>query len=233
MHWIHSQAAGCAKWQRSAASWAASFAILSLSWTLGFGNGAVTAHENRPHNQGAKQIVGNFLKDIDSQSCQIPEAQLLSVKGEPVQFHEDFVKAKTVAISFVYTRCTNVCSPIAANVGVLRDILGKRVGQDVQLISISIDPKVDTPEILEKWSQPFQPGNGWVFLTGKKHRIDRLLKGLKVFTPNIEDHPPIMIVANDQTGDCVYTNGLAAPEQLRQIIENLSGEAVKDGGKSE
>ncbi len=233
MDWSHSQAVGCAKWRRSMESWATAFAILSLSWALGFGNGAVKAHENRPHNQGAKQIDGRFLQDTDNQSCQIPEARLLSVKGEPVRFYEDFVKSKTVAISFVYTRCTNVCSPIAANVEVLRDILGKRVGRDVQLISITIDPKVDTPEILEKWSRHFNPGNGWVFLTGKKHRIDGLLKGLKVFTPNIEDHPPIMIVANDQTGDCVYTNGLAAPRQLRQIIENLAGDAVEDGGKSE
>jgi hypothetical protein len=48
------------------------------------------------------------------------------------------------------------------------------------------------------------------------------LKGLKVFAPNIEDHPPIMIIANDNTGDCVYTNGLNAPEELRQIIERIA-----------
>jgi hypothetical protein len=43
-----------------------------------------------------------------------------------------------------------------------------------------------------------------------------------VFAPNLEDHPPIMIIANDNTGDCVYTNGLNAPEELRQIIERIA-----------
>ena len=31
-----------------------------------------------------------------------------------------------------------------------------------------------------------------------------------------------MIVANDRTGACVYTNGLNAPEQLRRIIERIA-----------
>ncbi|MEM7426152.1 MAG: SCO family protein [Pseudomonadota bacterium] len=188
------------------------------------------AHKNHDHSQSAEKLVGNFLKKMDRQICKIPETRLLSVEGERVRLYSDLVKAKTVAISFIYTQCTNICSPISANVGALRDLMRERVGKDVQLVSITIDPVTDTPRRLKKWSRHFDPDEGWVFLTGKKHRIDRFLKQLKVFTPDIEDHPPIMIISNDRTGRCVYTNGLAAPGQLKRTIEELADEAPKAEG---
>jgi protein SCO1/2 len=180
------------------------------------------AHDEHRHDRSAQQIVDDRLAEFDSSTCSIPEAKLLTVDGEPIRLYEDLAKSKTVAISFVYTRCTTICSPIAANVGQLKEALGSRAGRDVHLISLTIDPENDTPPRLKAWSSQFEPGTGWTFVTGEKQRIDRLLKGLKVFAPNIEDHPPIMIIANDNTGDCVYTNGLNAPEELRQIIERIA-----------
>ncbi len=211
---------------------------LGLALLLGGGTG--WAHENHHHEKCPEQIVEERPKGVDSGSCRIPEAELLSVEGKHVCFYEDLVKSKTVVISFVYTDCRLFCSLISANVAALQDALGSRAGQDVQLISVTIDPVFDTPAVLQEWSQHFEPGPGWVFLTGEKHRVNQLLKGLKVFAPPTQgqkdkfaDHPQIMIVANDRTGYCHYTNGLPTPKQLLQIIDRLADEVPEDARESE
>ncbi len=217
---------------------------LGLALLLGGGTG--WAHENHHHEKCPEQIVEERPKGVNSGSCRIPEAELLSVEGKHVCFYEDLVKSKTVVISFVYTDCRLFCSLISANVAALQDALGSRAGQDVQLISVTIDPVNDKPAVLKEWSRRWKPGPGWVFLTGKKHDVDQLLKRLKVFASPTQgkkdkfgqkdkfaDHPQTMIVANDRTGYCHYTSELPTPRQLLQIIDRLADEVPEDARESE
>jgi protein SCO1/2 len=158
---------------------------------------------------------------VNHAQCRVPDVQLITADAKPVRFYTDLVKGRTVVISFVFTTCTTICSPVAANIAQLQALLDDRMATDVNLVSVSIDPVTDTPSRLNIWAMMFEPEPGWSFVTGDKVFVDRLLKDLAVFTPTIEDHAPILVVMNDRTGACAYANALAAPEELADLVGRI------------
>jgi protein SCO1/2 len=67
---------------------------------------------------------------------------------------------------------------MTANLRKVQNELGDRVGKDIFMYSISIEPERDTPEMLKAYAELFQVKPGWTFLTGKKSDIELLRKGL-------------------------------------------------------
>jgi protein SCO1/2 len=100
--------------------------------------------------------------------------------------------------------------------------LGERVGRDVHLISVSVDPITDTPQRLEAWAGRFGAGPGWTLVTGSKPNVDRLLKGLQVFTADYTQHSPTVLVGNDGANHWMRAYGLAPPDQLARLIETVA-----------
>src|SRR5687767_2097048 len=94
----------------------------------------------------------------------IPDIAVIDQNGKAVRFHRDLVQGKLVAMNFIFTSCTTVCTPMGANFAALQKLLGDRT--DVALISVSIDPVNDTPARLKAWSARFQARPGWTLVTG-------------------------------------------------------------------
>ncbi|MFT5166368.1 MAG: protein SCO1/2 [Saprospiraceae bacterium] len=149
----------------------------------------------------------------------IPELSLLNQDGETVQLSE-LIKGKVVAMNFIFTTCTTVCPPMGANFTQLKKLMGDHVDKDLVMISVSIDPAIDTPQRLKKWSEKFNPGSGWTLLTGKKNEVDKLLKTLKVYTPLKEDHAPVLIMGSQGEDNWIRTDGLADPTILAKALNN-------------
>src|SRR5262245_493558 len=96
-----------------------------------------------------------------------PDVPLITHEGKTVRFFDDLTEGKVVVINFIYTSCPDACPLETARLLQVQKILGERVGQDVFLYSISIDPLRDTPEVLRAYSERFGTGPGWLFLTGQ------------------------------------------------------------------
>jgi cytochrome oxidase Cu insertion factor (SCO1/SenC/PrrC family) len=148
----------------------------------------------------------------------IPDAVVYDQDGKRHNFYTDLVKERVVAINFIFTTCTTICPPLTATFRRVQQELGDRVGRDVQLISVSVDPTVDTPERLRDFAAKFKAGPGWTFVTGDKNEIDSLLQALGVAVANKNDHTPMVLVGNDATGHWTRTYGLASPKTLVQVI---------------
>jgi protein SCO1 len=176
------------------------------------------AHEQQRH-QTPQGVARN--KALSMGQLNIPDVQLTDHRGESVRFYCDLVKDKAVAINFVYTTCTTVCPPMGAYFSAVQSLMGDRIGRDLGLISVSIDPVIDTPERLRAWGKKFQAGLGWSLLTGSKHEVDRLLKALKVFTADKVDHAPIVLVGNEPARTWTRVNGLASPTTLARLITEV------------
>lgn len=152
----------------------------------------------------------------------IPDVPVLTQDGEERRFYSDLVAGKVVAMNFVFTTCTTICPPMGAIFGQLEKRLGDRLGRDVQLISVSVDPATDTPERLSAWAARFGRTPGWTLVTGDKPTVDALLKSLQVFTPDFEDHAPIVLLGNDARDEWTRAYGLAPPERLAEILDELT-----------
>ena len=153
---------------------------------------------------------------------QIPDTPVYDQDGKRLRFYSDLVKGKTVAINFIFTTCTTICPPLTATFRKVQQELGARVGRDVQLISISVDPATDVPERLKSFSARFNAGPGWTFVTGDKQDIDRLLKALGASVGDKNDHTPMVLVGNHSAAYWTRTYGLAPVGTLVKVITDAA-----------
>ena len=133
-----------------------------------------------------------------------PNVELTSSKGEKHLFFDDLIEDKVVMINFIYTRCPDACPLETAKLSEVYQILGNRVGKDVFMYSITIDPAHDSPEVLGQFMQTYQIEEGWEFFTGKEEDILLLRKKLGLYISEVNkdpfDHNLSMIVGNQKTG---------------------------------
>jgi protein SCO1 len=74
------------------------------------------------------------------------------------------LRGKVVAIDFIYTRCPlpDVCPRLSANFAMLQ----RRFGPAVTLLSVTVDPDFDTPQVLREYARRWSAAADWRFLTG-------------------------------------------------------------------
>lgn len=158
---------------------------------------------------------------VASPRLRVPDLELLDQDGRTIRFYSDLVRDRVVAMNFIFTTCTTVCPPMGANFSRLQDALGERLGRDVQLVSVSIDPTTDTPQRLKAWGEKFSASDSWSFVTGPKADVDQVLRQLEVLSPDVKDHGPVVLLVNDRTGVWRRVNGLTPPAKLAAMLDEL------------
>jgi cytochrome oxidase Cu insertion factor (SCO1/SenC/PrrC family) len=177
------------------------------------------APANSTANSTANNAAGPETEAAGTASLlRIPDATVYNQNGRRLNFYTDLVKGKTVAINFIFTTCTTICPPLTATFRRVQQQLGERAGSDITLISISVDPTIDTPERLYDFAAKFKAGPGWTFVTGDKAEIDSLLRALGAAVANKNDHTPMILVGNDATSYWTRTYGLSSPATLVKVI---------------
>ena len=154
----------------------------------------------------------------------LPNVDLVDQTGTPHRFVHDLIDGKIAVVSFVFTGCSTVCSPIGANMGALDEMLGRRVGAAVSLVSVTLDPFNDTPAQLAKWRAQFDSAPGWKLLTGDPDKVDRLLHAMRQGVGDITQHDALLWVGDPRSGDWTRVSALAAPDTLAAMIKHLEGE---------
>jgi protein SCO1/2 len=150
----------------------------------------------------------------------IPDIEMVNQHGQKVHFYSDLVKGKLVAINTIFTTCSTICPLMGISFSRLRRLLGEHAGRDVNLVSISIDPEVDSPQRLDQWSRRFgEMGPGWTLLTGQRADVDTLLKALKLFTTDTQQHSPVALIGGDAAGEWTRASALLTPRLLAEIIQ--------------
>jgi protein SCO1/2 len=105
----------------------------------------------------------------------MPDFELTDQSGRAVALSA--LKGKVVAVTFIYSRCPlpDYCPRMIENFRAVRQRFAARMDQDLVLLTISFDPKYDTPEILTRYAASQRAGGpGWHFLTGDPARIERV-----------------------------------------------------------
>ena len=151
--------------------------------------------DSAPGKRGGSRWGANYF----------PNVPLVTQEGKSVRFFDDLIKDKVVIIYFMYTSCEDTCPLETARLVNVQRILGDRVGKDVFMYSITVDPANDTPEVLKKYAEKFQVGPGWQFLTGTEADITLLRKKLGLLSDadselDPTDHNISLVLGNQRTG---------------------------------
>lgn len=140
----------------------------------------------------------------DLQQRYLPNVELTTHEGKKVRFYDDLIKGKIVVINFMYADCTGKCPVITANLLKVQEILGERIGRDIFMYSITLNPKKDDAKALNHYAMMHGVKPGWLFLTGKPDEIDTLRRKLGFADGN----PKLDKIRNNHIGMVRYGNEL-------------------------
>jgi protein SCO1/2 len=175
---------------------------------------------------------GSGEGEVEARPVQVKleDLPLLDQDGKTVRFRSDAVGGRIAVIDTVFTTCGLICPILGAIFMELQELAGDRLGKDVALVSITVDPLTDIPPRLKKYSEQWEARPGWIFLTGGKPNVDKVLAGLGLYSADFAAHPPAILVGDGKTGEWTRFYGFATPEQLMGRVRELT-EKRKSGGK--
>ena len=107
----------------------------------------------------------------------VPDFRLTDQNRQSISLSQ--FAGKVVALTFVYTRCPrpDYCVRLANNFSLLQRRFANRMGQDLILLTVVIDPVHDRPETLESYAHTWKAdSHSWHFLTGSASDIQELCR---------------------------------------------------------
>lgn len=106
----------------------------------------------------------------------IPEFELLDQDARPVD--RSIFDGRSTILAFTFTNCPTVCPVMNGNLLQLQGTLG---GSAVQIVSISVDPQRDTPEVLRAHAKRLgMDPSRWRLLTGKLDVVANIISSLRM-----------------------------------------------------
>jgi protein SCO1/2 len=154
-------------------------------------------------------------------------AVLTTHEGRKVRFYDDLLRGRRVLINFVFVGCTDVCDSVTANLAAVQDLLGDRVGREITMVSITLQPEFDTPEVLRDYAGRFGIGPGWNFVTGDPGDVEVLRRRLgfadsdPVLDLDIFQHAAMLRMADEPLQRWSMASAQLNPESLVRAINRI------------
>src|SRR5262245_42402987 len=167
----------------------------------------------------------------------LPNVTLYTHEGKAVTFYDDLIRGKVVAINMMYAECEGICPIATSNLVRVQALLGSRVGRDVFLYSLTLQPELDTPQRLQEYAAMHGVQPGWVFLTGARADIEQLRYRLGFFDPNpVVDrdkatHTGMVRIGHDGYDRWTSAAALARPEQIVATINHVDRARERAGDR--
>jgi protein SCO1/2 len=177
------------------------------------------------------ELLGKMLapesgKDLLTVGQPVPDFTLTDQYGKPISFSQ--FSGKTVAISFLYTRCpfANYCFRLTNNFGRVGRRFADRMDKDLVLLSVTFDPQTDSPAVLEKYASTWKENTkGWYFLTGSVPDIRRVchLFGMSVWSDEgmLAHSMRTAVIAGDGKLVANLEGNEFTAEQLEDLIQSV------------
>jgi protein SCO1/2 len=160
--------------------------------------------------------------DERSAILNLPDVELVDQDGVARRLLPDLIQGHIALVSFVFTGCTTICSPVGANMGALDHLLGDRTKHEVSLLSVTLDPFNDTPDELKKWRAQFDDAPGWRILTGEPRAVEAVLHAMQADPADISTHDAFLWLGDPRTGTWRRVSSLAAPAALAALVDQLA-----------
>ncbi len=175
---------------------------------------------------GTSQGFGEVV-DLVPRYGKVPDFRLIESSGDPVGL--ETLSGKVWIASFLFTRCAATCPAMADRNRILQNVLP----EGTQLVSISVDPTRDTPEVLRDYAKFYQrvPGK-WLLLTGEWKTISDLAqKGFYLAGEDPLLHSTRFALV-DQLGNLRGYYDSKSEEEMANLVRDVSlvlAEATPEG----
>ena len=155
-----------------------------------------------------------------------PNVLLQTHEGHDVHFYTDLVKGRLVVLNMMYANCAAICPPNTANLLRVQEALGSRIGHDVFMYSLTLQPAIDKPADLRRYMDKYGIGDGWTFLTGQPRDVELLRLHLGFYTADpvsdadLKQHTGMVRLGHDARD---RWSMIPAQATTRQIVDSIKG----------
>ena len=152
----------------------------------------------------------------------VPPFQLIDQNNQP--FGSAQLLGKIWIADFIYTTCPGPCPMISSRMSEMQKPLEKT---DVQLVSFSVDPEKDTPEVLRTYAEKLHARDErWKFLTGDRATIYNLSQnGFKLAATNDASGIPLhssRLILVDRSGVIRGYYDATSPDAVTKVLADAS-----------
>jgi protein SCO1/2 len=175
----------------------------------------------------ALALSGCSQKGIkDALNWKIKNFEATNQDNKPVGLKD--LKGKVWISDFVFTKCTDVCPPMTANMTKLQKMVKEAGIKEVKFVSFSVDPTVDSPDTLKNFAKQYGADtSNWTFLTGYSQKFieNFALKSYKTLVKKPEEGDQVIhgtdfyIIGQDGKINKYYTGLQKIP--FDQIIKDI------------
>jgi protein SCO1 len=96
-----------------------------------------------------------------------PVNEFTATDQNALPFEKKDLDGKIWVADFIFTNCADVCIPMTANMMKLQKMVKDENLENVEFVSFSVDPTVDSPEKLKAYADQYElDTSNWSFLTG-------------------------------------------------------------------
>lgn len=131
-----------------------------------------------------------FRGSVASPAAPEPPLVLHNYNGALVNI--DSYRGKAVLVTFLYTKCPDVCPIIASNLGVALNLMGRANASRVQAIAVSVDPRGDTRKAVEVFLRRHGVAGRMLFLIGSASELARTWKAWGVGSERDAQQPELV-----------------------------------------
>lgn len=140
--------------------------------------------------QGATSSRVKYCGSLASPAEPVPPLSLRSYNGQRVNI--DQYRGKAVLVTFLYTKCPDVCPIIASNLGVALNLMGSTNASKVQVIAVSVDPRGDTPQAVASFLARHGVAGRMQYLIGSASELGRVWKAWGVGSERDAQQPQLV-----------------------------------------
>lgn len=154
---------------------------------------------------------------VSTKDYDLPDVMLIDADGTTMSLDSILNADEPVAVNFIFTTCTTICPVMTATFAQMQRKLGDDA-ERVRLVSISIDPEYDRPDVLKAYAEQFRAGGNWTFLTGDSGDIENVLRSFDVYAGSKMNHKPVYLLKRPDEASWARIEGLAGADSLAQEV---------------
>lgn len=148
----------------------------------------------------------------------IHDVKLVDADGHATNLRDVLSGDRAVFVNFIFTSCTTICPLMSAGFSQFQASLGAE-RDHVRLVSISINPDTDTPEVLSAYAKRYHAGPSWVFLTGKSADVEAIERAFGAYRGDPVNHEPVTYVRRRAQAPWEALDGFSSVDRLMRALQ--------------
>lgn len=133
----------------------------------------IAGGKTSPTLAGGQVVKGTTFQGLEASPAR-PAYPLVLHNYMGQQVNIDQYRGKAVLVTFLYTKCPDICPIITSNLRVAQNLMGPKSASRLQIIAVSVDPRGDTPRAVANFLARHGMTGRMQYLVGNAHELSKV-----------------------------------------------------------